>query len=63
MGFGFGELVIILLIVVVLFGSTRLPALGRGLGEAIKGFKDGMKGDAPPPPEKKELPRDVGGQK
>jgi sec-independent protein translocase protein TatA len=63
MNFGFGELIIILLIVVVLFGATRLPALGKGLGEAIKGFKDGMKGDAPPPPEKKELPRDVGGQK
>lgn len=49
MNLGFGELVIVLIIVIVLFGATRLPALGKGLGEAIRGFKDGMKGDAPPP--------------
>jgi sec-independent protein translocase protein TatA len=63
MGLGFGELIIVLIIILVLFGASRLPALGKGLGEAIRGFKDGMKGDAPPPPEKKELPRDAGGQK
>jgi sec-independent protein translocase protein TatA len=62
MGLGFGELIVVLIIILVLFGSSRLPALGKGLGEAIRGFKDGMKGDAPPP-EKKELPRDAGGQK
>lgn len=36
---GFGELVIILLIVVVVFGATKLPQLGDGLGRAIKNFK------------------------
>ncbi len=62
---GFSELVVVLLIVLVLFGSSRLPALGKGLGDAIRGFKDGMKGDAKaaPPAEKKELPRDAGGEK
>jgi sec-independent protein translocase protein TatA len=62
---GFSELVVVLLIVLVLFGASRLPALGKGLGDAIRGFKDGMKGDAKsaPPAEKKELPRDAGGQK
>jgi sec-independent protein translocase protein TatA len=40
---GLPELVIILLIVVVIFGGSRLPQLGRGLGSAIKNFKDGMK--------------------
>jgi sec-independent protein translocase protein TatA len=60
---GFSELVVVLVIVLILFGSSRLPALGKGLGDAIRGFKDGMKSDAPPPPEKKELPRDAGGQK
>jgi sec-independent protein translocase protein TatA len=61
MTFGFGELIIVLIIVLVLFGATRLPALGKGLGEAIRGFKDGMKTDAPPPAgTKKELPRDSG---
>jgi sec-independent protein translocase protein TatA len=67
MNLGFGELIIILIIVLVLFGSSRLPSLGKGLGEAIRGFKDSMKDDAPappPPPEqKKDLPRDAGGQK
>ncbi len=46
---GFQELVIILLIVVVLFGASRLPQLGRGLGEAISNFKSGLKGDSNPP--------------
>ena len=46
---GFQELVIILLIVVVLFGASRLPQLGRGLGEAISNFKQGLKSDSNPP--------------
>ncbi len=42
---GLPELVIILLIVVVIFGGSRLPQLGRGIGSAIKNFKDGLKED------------------
>jgi sec-independent protein translocase protein TatA len=38
-GMGFGELVLILVIVVVVFGATKLPQLGDGLGRAIKNFK------------------------
>lgn len=38
-GMGFGELVLILVIVMVVFGSTKLPQLGDGLGKAIKNFK------------------------
>jgi sec-independent protein translocase protein TatA len=38
-GMGLGELVLILLIVVVVFGATKLPQLGDGLGRAIKNFK------------------------
>ena len=38
-GMGFGELVLVLLIVVVVFGATKLPQLGDGLGRAIKNFK------------------------
>jgi sec-independent protein translocase protein TatA len=38
-GMGLGELVLILLIVVVVFGATKLPQLGDGLGKAIKNFK------------------------
>lgn len=33
------ELIIILVIVVILFGATRLPEIGRGIGQAIKNFK------------------------
>ena len=39
MPFGTGELVIVLVIIVVVFGSTKLPQLGDGLGRAIKNFK------------------------
>ena len=40
---GFPELIVVLLIVVVIFGANRLPGLGRGIGSAIKNFKDGLK--------------------
>ncbi len=35
---------IIAVIVLVLFGGKKLPELGKGLGEGLRGFKDGMKG-------------------
>ncbi|NOY64654.1 MAG: twin-arginine translocase TatA/TatE family subunit [Nitrospirae bacterium] len=38
-GLGMPELIIIFLIVVVLFGASRLPELGKGIGQAIKNFK------------------------
>ncbi len=44
-GLGMQELVIILLIVIIIFGASRLPQLGEGLGKAIKGFKKGISGD------------------
>jgi sec-independent protein translocase protein TatA len=40
---GVQELLIILLIVLVIFGASKLPQLGRGLGEGIKNFKKGIK--------------------
>lgn len=40
---GFQELLVILVIILLLFGSTKLPALGRSLGEAIKNFKKGVR--------------------
>jgi sec-independent protein translocase protein TatA len=39
---GAPELIIILLIVLVLFGASRLPKLGRSMGQGIKGFKQGL---------------------
>lgn len=45
LGLGFGELIVVLLIVVLFFGGKKLPQLGSSLGESIKNFKKGMKGD------------------
>ncbi|RJQ51325.1 MAG: twin-arginine translocase TatA/TatE family subunit [Nitrospiraceae bacterium] len=38
-GLGTTELIVILVIVIILFGSTRLPQIGKGIGEAIRNFK------------------------
>ncbi len=40
---GLPELLIILAIIVIIFGANRLPGLGKGIGSAIRNFKDGMK--------------------
>jgi sec-independent protein translocase protein TatA len=40
---GLPELLVILAILVVIFGANRLPDLGRGIGSAIKNFKEGVK--------------------
>jgi sec-independent protein translocase protein TatA len=42
---GFQELLVILAILVLIFGATKLPQLGRGLGEGIRNFKKGLKSD------------------
>jgi len=41
-GLSMQELLVILVIVIVLFGATRLPEIGKGIGQAIKNFKKGM---------------------
>ena len=45
-GFGASELLIILVIVIVIFGASRLPQIGRGLGEGIKNFRGALKDTA-----------------
>jgi len=47
---GVPELLIILLIVLVIFGASRLPQLGKGLGQGLKNFKDSIKPEEPPKP-------------
>jgi len=41
-GLGMPELLVILVIALVIFGGSRLPQLGEGLGKAIRGFKKGI---------------------
>ncbi len=45
MGFGIKELVVILIIVLLLFGTKKLKGIGTDLGSAIKGFKKSMSDD------------------
>ncbi len=41
-GIGHQELIIVFVIVFLIFGARRLPEMGKGLGQAIRGFKRGM---------------------
>ncbi|MCS7245889.1 MAG: twin-arginine translocase TatA/TatE family subunit [candidate division WOR-3 bacterium] len=43
MPFGFQELIIILIIILILFGADKLPKLARGLGDAVKEFRKAAK--------------------
>ncbi|WP_218110240.1 Sec-independent protein translocase subunit TatA/TatB [Oligoflexus tunisiensis] len=47
MGLGWLEIGIIAAVIVLLFGTTKLPKLGGAIGESIKNFKKGVKDDAP----------------
>ena len=49
---GLPELLVILLIVLIVFGASKLPQLGKGIGEGLRNFKESVKGE-PNPPEKK----------
>lgn len=42
---GIQELLIIFVILMVIFGGSKLPLLGRGMGEGIRNFKRGLRGD------------------
>jgi len=44
-GLGFGELLIILVIVLLVFGAGKLPQIGDALGRSIKNFKRAASGD------------------
>ncbi len=41
-GIGTQELLIIFILILIIFGAKRLPALGSGLGKAIRNFKQGV---------------------
>ncbi|MGH9820270.1 MAG: twin-arginine translocase TatA/TatE family subunit [Pyrinomonadaceae bacterium] len=62
-GLGIQELLIILVIALVIFGPSKLPQIGSGLGKAIRDFKKGVSDDGEEtgkdakPENSKDLPR------
>src|SRR5207247_8845577 len=54
---GWGEIAVILLVVLLLFGSAKIPQLMRGFGQGINEFKKGLKeGENEPPKQPPEPP-------
>jgi sec-independent protein translocase protein TatA len=43
---GWQELLLILVIVLLIFGGSKLTGIGRGLGEGIRSFRQGLKGES-----------------
>jgi sec-independent protein translocase protein TatA len=39
------HLLLLVVIVLIIFGPSKLPEIGKSLGDGLRGFKDGMKGD------------------
>jgi sec-independent protein translocase protein TatA len=61
-GIGLQELLVILVIALVIFGPSKLPQIGSGLGKAIRDFKKGITGDdneESGKDAKKESPKDL----
>ncbi len=44
------HLIVLAIVAFLLFGAKRLPELGKGLGEGLRGFKEGIKGITDPAP-------------
>lgn len=43
-GIGWGEIIVIALIILLFFGGKKIPEMMKGLGKGVKSFKDGMNG-------------------
>jgi sec-independent protein translocase protein TatA len=54
--FGWGEMLLVAVVIILLFGARKLPELGRGLGEGIRSFRNAMKGEDPDPGKKDQGP-------
>lgn len=62
-GLSIGHWLIVLLIVVLIFGTKKLSSLGKDLGSAVKGFKDGLKeGADEAPAEPPQVGRTIEGE-
>ena len=44
-GLGWPEVIVIAVVGVAIFGAKRIPEIGRSVGQALRGFKDEVKGD------------------
>jgi len=53
---GTGEIILLLLLALLLFGAKRLPEIGRSLGSGMREFKDSVTGKTPPEDTPAELP-------
>ena len=51
---------IVLLVVILIFGTKKLANIGKDVGSAVKGFKDGMKSEDDKPVAKAEIPPSTG---
>ena len=60
MRLGFGEILVILALALLFFGPSKLPQLGKSLGEAIRGFKKGIN-EIDEPEDKAKLPAEQAG--
>jgi sec-independent protein translocase protein TatA len=45
LGLGIPELIVILFLIILIFGASRLPEIGRGIGRGIRNFKDATRED------------------
>ena len=54
MRLGFGEIVVVLVIALLVFGPTKLPQLGEALGKGIRNFKKAAESDDEPAPPARE---------
>lgn len=54
LGLGAGEIVVIALAVLLLFGGKKIPELMNGIGKGVKSFKDGMNGKSLDPDNNEE---------
>jgi len=54
LGLGFQEILVLFLVALLLFGSARLPEIGKSLGKSIREFKKAMNGEEEKKDENKE---------
>ena len=45
LGLGAGEIILLLLVLLVVFGASKIPQIGSSLGKGFKNFRKGLKGE------------------